>query len=86
MFGIRRGADGGHRGHLGDSVGCSQHGRAAKTVPDQYCGGGMLPAQKICGENQVVDIGAEVCVGKVAFALTQPGEVESQYSDAASGL
>lgn len=62
--------------------GGGEHGRPAQAVPDQQLRCAETLTHKVCGCNQVGNIGGEIRVRKVAAAATEPGEIESQHRNA----
>jgi hypothetical protein len=82
MSRIERRADRCHRLCLGDLAGRGEDCGTAQTVSDEKRRCLMLLAQPVGGLDEVLDIGAEVGVGELAFAGAQPGEIEAQRGDA----
>jgi hypothetical protein len=67
---------------LSDLAGRGQDRRTTETVADQDDGRLSRLAQKIGGAHQIGDIGGECRVGEIAFARSEPGEIEAQHADA----
>jgi hypothetical protein len=78
MIGVARGADGGHRPSIGDSMCRGQNGRASQTVTDKEIGGTELTPEVIRGRDQIGQIGGEVGLGKGPLALPETREIEAQ--------
>jgi len=60
-----------------------QDGGPTEAVSNQDRRRGVVLAQPVRGSDQVVDVGGEVRVGKVALTFAQPREVEAENPDPA---
>ena len=82
MGGIERCADRHHGASLRNAVRGSKHRGTAETVTDQDRGRRERLPQMIGRGDQVVDIGRERGIGKLAFAGAESGEIEPQHGNA----
>ena len=74
-------------GHDADRVrhlsGRRQHRGTTQAVTDQQRRRAMVLTQPVGGGDQIADVGRKIGIGELAFAGTQPGEVEAQHRDVA---
>jgi len=64
-----------------DPVSGLQDGGSAQGVPDENARGLVMLSEVVGRLDEIVDIRGEIGVGKVAFALPQPREVEPQHGN-----
>jgi hypothetical protein len=79
---IERSGDRHHGTRFGNAVRRGEHRRTTQTVTDQDGRRRNARPQMIGGGDQIIHVRGETGIGEVAFAGTQPGEIEAQHGNA----
>ena len=74
-----------HGAGIGNAVRGGEYGRATQAVADQDRRRSIGLSQMIGGGHEIVDVGREMRIGKLALAHAEAGEIEAQNAYAANG-
>src|SRR6185437_5471810 len=80
--GIARSSNSNNRAGVRDPVRSSERSSAAQAVADQNCGCPVGLTEMVARGNQIIDVGREMRIGKLALAHSESGKIETQNGNA----